>query len=268
MKDMELRFTGSVPGKYDELMVPLLFQPYADELASRARAFEPRRILETAAGTGVVTEALVKVLPQAELTATDLNPPMLDVAKRRVSSQNVRFIPADAQELSFGNGCFDLVVCQFGAMFFPDKVRAHSEALRVLDDRGHYLLATWNAIERNPLSAIAQRVLIDHFPENPPMFMSEGPFGYHDTARIESDLHEAGFDTVEIETVELSSRSSSSREAAAALCYGTPMGTEIDGREPGHLEEIFAELEKAFHQFEGPEGLAAPMSAHVVIATR
>lgn len=268
MKDMELRFTGSVPGKYDELMVPLLFQPYADELASRAKFLQPRRILETAAGTGVVTEALLKALPQVELTATDLNPPMLDVAQRHISSQNVRFIPADAQQLPFDDRSFDLVVCQFGSMFFPDKVRAHSEALRVLDDSGHYLLAIWDRIERNSLSATAQRALIAHFPENPPMFMSEGPFGYHDTARIESDLHEAGFDTVEIETVELWSRSSSAREAAAALCYGTPMGMEIDEREPGHLDQIFEEVEKAFHQFEGPEGLAAPMSAHVVIATK
>lgn len=268
MKDMERRFTGSVPGKYDQLMVPLLFRPYANEIASRAKLLQPQRILETAAGTGVLTEALHKTLPQAELTATDLNPPMLDLARRRVSSENVRFIPADAQKLPFADSSFDLLVCQFGSMFFPDKVLGHSEGLRVLGERGHYLLAIWDRIERNPLSATAQQVLIDHFPLDPPMFMSEGPFGYHDTARIECDLHKAGFETVDIETVELCSRSSSARDAATALCYGTPMGTEIDEREPGHLDQVFEEVERAFRQFEGPNGLAAPMSAHIVLATK
>ncbi|HEY7007078.1 MAG TPA: methyltransferase domain-containing protein, partial [Sphingomicrobium sp.] len=200
MKDPELRFTGSVPEKYEQLMVPLIFQPYAEELARRARAMGPRRILETAAGTGAVTRALHEALPDAELVATDLNQPMLDVNSARIGSDRVRFVEADAQQLPFDDSSFDLVVCQFGAMFFPDKVRGHSEARRVLRDGGHYLLAIWDRIERNELSNAAQQALIDYFPDDPPLFMREGPFGYAEPERIESDLHEAGFDTVDIET--------------------------------------------------------------------
>jgi len=267
MKDQELRFAGSVPASYERLMVPLIFQPYAKELARRARDLRPARILETASGTGVVTRALHEALPEADIVATDLNQPMLDVAAERLGD-GVRFLQADAQELPFADASFDLVVCQFGAMFFPDRVRAHSEAHRVLSDGGHYLLAIWDAIERSPLTEVAQQVLIDLFPDDPPLFMREGPFSYSDPTKIEADLHEAGFETVDIETVEKRSRSLSAHDAATALCYGTPMGVEVDDREPGSLDRVFAAVEQAFRRFEGPNGIDAPMSAHIVTATR
>jgi len=268
MKDPELRFTGSVPDKYERLMVPLIFRPYAEELARRARSFQPRRLLETAAGTGAVTRALHAALPDAEIVASDLNQPMLDVNASRIGSDRVRFVEADAQQLPFEDGSFDLLVCQFGSMFFQDRVRGHSEARRVLRDGGHYLLAIWDAIERNPLTAVTQQVLIDVFPDDPPLFMREGPFGYADPLQIESDLHEAGFDSVDLETVELRSRCPSAHDAALALCYGTPMGTELDERELGSLERVFPLVEQALRPFKGPDGIDAPMSAHIVTATR
>jgi ubiquinone/menaquinone biosynthesis C-methylase UbiE len=268
MKDVELRFTGSIPAAYDRLMVPLIFKPYADELARRAGDFAPNRILETAAGTGVVTQALAAALPDAEIVATDLNPPMLEIAAGRVKSDKVRFAQADAQELPFEDGSFDLVVCQFGAMFFPDRVLGHSEAHRVLRNGGRYLLAIWDRIERNALTEVVQQVLVETLPDDPPSFMREGPFSYADPSRIESDLHDAGFDTVEIETIEKPSLTASEREAAEALCYGTPMGLEIADRAPGSLERVFDAVHQAFRKFEGPDGIAAPMAAHVVTATK
>jgi len=266
--DQELRFSGSVPEKYDRLMVPLFFRPYADELARRARALGPRLVLETAAGTGVVTEALHEALPDAEIVATDLNRPMLEVAGQRVRSKRVRLVQADAQDLPFESGSFDLVLCQFGSMFFPDKVRGHFEARRVLRDGGCYLLAIWDSIERNELSNAAQQALIDCFPEDPPLFMREGPFGYDDPLRIESDLHDAGFDTVEIETVELRSRSPSAHDAAMALFYGTPMGVEVEEKRGGSGERVFDAVERALRPFEGPDGIDAPMTAHIVTASK
>lgn len=268
MQEMELRFIGAVPASYDRLMVPLIFQPYADELARRARHLQPRQILETAAGTGVVTRALHEALPAAEIVATDLNQPMLDVAGERIRSDKVRFRQADAQDLPFDDDSFDLVVCQFGSMFFPDKARGHSQARRVLRSEGHYLLAIWDEISRNALSAATQGVLIDLFPENPPLFLREGPFGYSDPARIERDLRDAGFHTIEIDTVQLRSRSASAHDAAAALCYGTPMSVELQDREPGNLERAFREVERSLRAFEGPAGIDAPMSAHIVTATK
>jgi ubiquinone/menaquinone biosynthesis C-methylase UbiE len=268
MQDVELRFTGAVPASYHRLMVPLIFQPYADELARRARQMEPRRILETAAGTGVVTQALHEALPDAEIIATDLNEPMLDVAAQRIRSDKVCFITADAQELPFDGDGFDLVVCQFGSMFFPDKVRGHSEARHVLREGGKYLLAIWDNIERNALSMATQQVLLDLLPENPPMFLCEGPFGYSEPAEIDRDLRDAGFSSIEIDTVEFTSRSASAYDAASALCYGTPMSVELEDRQPGSLDRAFEKVEAALRSFEGPNGVDAPMSAHIVTATK
>lgn len=268
MQDQELRFSGSVPASYDRLMVPLIFRPYAEELANRARGFRARRILETAAGTGAVTEALQRALPDAEIVATDLNQPMLDVAARRLGSDIVRYVAADAQQLPFDDASFDLVVCQFGAMFFPDRVRAHSEAHRLLSDGGHYLLAIWDRIETSPLSDIAQQTLIELFPDEPPLFMREGPFSYANPAAIEGDLRSAGFTDIRIETVAKRSCSASARDAAEALCYGTPMGVELQEREPGSLERVCGINERRFQAFARDGALDAPMSAHIVTATR
>jgi len=268
MASVDVRFSGSVPANYERYMVPLLFRPYAELLAERAQQFAPRAVLETAAGTGVVTEALARALPDAEIVATDLNQAMLDIAAARPAIAHLRFQQADALDLPFEDGSFDLVVCQFGAMFYPDKVQGHSEAYRILRDGGHYLLAIWDRIERNALSNLANESMRKLFPENPPQFMTRGPYSYHDPDWIERDLHEAGFDTVEIETVTLSSRSPSAEDGARGLVYGSPMGVELEDYGPGALDGVFEELLSAARQYEGPGGFDAPMAAHIVTATR
>ena len=261
-------FAGSIPAVYDRYMVPLIFRPYAEVAAERARALQPNRILETAAGTGVLTEALHRVLPEAEIVATDLNEPMLEQAARRVSSTNVSVQQADALALPFEDGSFDLVACQFGAMFFPDKVKGHAEAHRVLRDGGTYLLLIWNSIDRNVATRVAGRAVADLFPENSGAFYERIPFRYSDTAQIDRDLRAAGFADVGIETVELRSRAGSARNAAIALTQGTPMRSEIEKAGPNALEAATDAAEAALRQFETADGFDAPMSAHIVTATK
>jgi SAM-dependent methyltransferase len=268
MQSVDIRFSGSVPANYERYMVPLLFRPYAGLLADRASAMQPKRILETAAGTGVVTAALAEALPDAYIVATDLNQDMLNIAATRVASDRVSFTTADAQALPFANGEFDLVVCQFGLMFYPDKVKGNSEAHRVLRDGGRYLLAIWDRIDRNALSKLANQSMRNLFPDNPPMFMLRGPFSYHQPEWIERDLRAAGFGTVTIETVELRSRSPSAEDAARGLTYGSPMGVELENYGPGAVERVFDDFSRAAHEFEGPNGFDAPMSAHIVLATK
>ena len=268
MASVDVRFSGSVPANYERYMVPLLFQPYADLLAERAAQLQPRDILETAAGTGVVTEALSRALPDARIAATDLNQAMLDVAAKRITSDKVSFQQADALDLPFADASFDLVVCQFGMMFFPDKVRGNGEALRVLREGGRYLMAVWDAIERNPLCALGHGSMEKLFPDDPPMFMKRGPFSYADPEWILRDLEAAGFSEVEIETVELRSRCGSADEAARGLVYGSPMGVELEDYGPGALDRVFEQLLQAAGGYEGPNGFDAPMSAHIVTAAK
>ena len=267
MVSVDVRFSGSVPANYERFLVPLLFRPYAEELVRRASTIAPRRILETACGTGVVTSLLAEHFPDAEIVATDLNQPMLDIATTRVAAPNVSFRQADALDLAFDDGSFDLVVCQFGIMFYPDKKRGNAEARRVLGDGGHYLLAIWDRIERNVLSNLANQAMQQLFPDNPPQFMSRGPFSYYEPEWIERDLEEAGFTTIEIETVSATSRSGSAADAARGLVYGSPMGVELEDYGPGALDRVFDFLSQSAKEYEGPNGFAAPMMAHVVTAS-
>ena len=268
MVSNDVRFSGSVPASYDRYLVPLLFQPYAELLAERAAGFAPARILETAAGTGVVTAALSKALPEAEIVATDLNQAMLDVAAQRVTSGSVVFRSCDALDLPFDDDSFDLVVCQFGIMFYPDKVRGNAEARRVLRTGGRLLMTIWDRIERNDLSNLGHQTLEKLFPENTPMFMKRGPFSYHEPEWIERDLEQAGFREISIETIERTSRSGSAADAARGLCYGSPMRVELEEQGPEALDAVFADFATTARRYEGPNGFEAPMSAHIVTATK
>ncbi len=255
-------FTHSTPALYDRYMGPLLFEPYARLIAARSALLLPTRILETAAGTGIVTRELTNALPQAQIVATDLNPVMVEFATQRVRSERVAFQRADAQDLPFPDGSFDLVVCQFGVMFFPDKVRAHREALRVLRSGGRYLLVSFDRLERNPVPKAAEDAVVALFPEDPPQYMERGPFSYADPALIKRDLLGAGFTDVQVETVALSSRVSAP-EAAQGLVLGSPFRAEIERRDPSAVDRALNAVTEALRPWDGKD---APISAHVVTA--
>lgn len=266
MAGNDVAFAGSVPQLYDLYLGPLLFQPYADELARRAAELNPARILETAAGTGIVTAALHRACPDAEIIATDLNQGMLDIASARLRSDKLVFAAADAQNLPFDASGFDLVVCQFGIMFMPDKVQANAEAKRVLRPGGRYMLAIWDKLENNPATHASASAVAELYPEGASDFLKRTPFSYADPAQIEHDLLQAGFNDIEFETVTLRSRLPSAREAAMGLCQGTPMRLDIEAQGPDALERATDAAEQALKRFEGPDGLDAPMAAHIVIA--
>ena len=261
-------FAGWIPAIYDQYMVPLVFAPFARLVAERAKQWQPRRILETAAGTGIVTEEMNRAVPDAEIVATDLNAPMLEQAARRGGASNVRFQPADAQSLAFAEASFDLVVCQFGVMFFPDKVRANAEARRVLRDGGRYLLVIWDRIEHNHATMAAGRAVAELFPMEAVRFYERVPFRYHDVGQIEEDLLSAGFTDIEYETVELRSHAASARDAAIALVQGTPVRSDIEAIDPAMLGRATDAAAEALRQYEGPEGFDASMSARLVTAIK
>lgn len=261
---MHSPFQHSTPELYDQLMGPLLFEPYATVLAERAARRRPERILETAAGTGIVTRALHRALPQAQIVATDLNPVMLEVAARRLDSDRVTFQRADAQDLPFESGTFDLVVCQFGVMFFPDKVRANEEARRVLRDRGRYLLVSFDQLALNPVPKAAGDAVAALLPDDPPAYMERGPFSYADAALIERDLVAAGFTRIEVETIVQTTRASAA-EAARGLVLGSPFRGEIERRNPAALDQAVGAVTGALARWDGRD---APMSAHFVTATK
>ncbi len=232
-------FAGSIPALYDRYLGPLIFEPYAADLAARVAALSPSRVLETAAGTGVVTRALRRALgPRVEIVATDLNQPMIDFAKSREALEGVTWQQADALALPFANSAFDLVVCQFGAMFFPDKAAAFREARRVLRPGGTLLFNVWDRIEENEMTHVLTEAIARLFPDDPPRFLARTPHGHWDTAPLEAALAAAGFTNIRFETVAKTSWAASPRDPAIGFCHGTPLRNEIEQRAPGRLDEM------------------------------
>jgi ubiquinone/menaquinone biosynthesis C-methylase UbiE len=266
MVDPDTAFTGSVPQLYDLYLRPILFEPYATDLARRATALRPRRILEIAAGTGVVTEAVLEAMPEAEIAATDLNQAMLDVAEARIGTGRARFRTMDAQALDFPDGAFDLVLCQFGVMFFPDRIGAYREAKRVLAPGGHFLFNVWASLEENAVSKVIAEAVAELLGGAAPSFVERVPFGYHDRKQVERDLRSAGFTEVACETVDKRSRFADPRDAARGLCLGTPLRAEIEARAPGRIDALVEAVAESLAPFVTAEGLDAPMRAHVFTA--
>jgi ubiquinone/menaquinone biosynthesis C-methylase UbiE len=249
-------------------MVPLIFEPFAANLAQRAASLSPSAVLETAAGTGVVTRALApKLSPNASYVVTDLNQPMLDYAASRQSPDNrIKWRQADALALPFENATFDLVCCQFGAMFFPDRSSGYREAKRVLKPAGHFLFNVWDRIGENVFADEVTNALAKMFPNDPPRFLARTPHGYHDTALIRRELEHAGFSRVVIETRAEQSRASSPRIPAVAYCQGTVLRSEIEARDAGKLDDATDYVAAAIASRHGNGEVVAKIQAHVILA--
>jgi ubiquinone/menaquinone biosynthesis C-methylase UbiE len=255
-------FKHSTPVLYDRYMAPLLFEPYARYVAERVALLRPNTVLETAAGTGVVTRAVLEAAPEAKIVATDINPAVVEFAAQQLRSSRVTFQAADAQLLPFDDGSFDLVLCLFGVMFFPDKVRANAEARRVLRSGGRYVLVTFDHLDLNPIPKAAGEAVATLF-ANDPRYMERGPFSYTDLASVEADLRKGGFDQIDVETVELATRVTAC-EAAQGIVLGSPFRAEIERLAPSALERAVTAVAEALLPWDGKD---APMSAHVATAT-
>jgi SAM-dependent methyltransferase len=259
-------FAGSIPQVYDQYLVPLIFEPYAIDLAQRLGGLPLTNVLELAAGTGVVTRRLAMALPpDVFIIATDLSQPMLDHAAAVGTSRPVEWRQADAMRLPFDKASFDAVVCQFGAMFFPDKARAFAEVRRVLRSGGVFLFNAWDRIEENEFAQVAVEALAGVFPDDPPRFMAQVPHGYHDPATIRRDLASGGFsEQPEIQTVAARSRAASARIPAVAYCQGTPIRNEIEVRDRARLEAATDATESALAARFGRAAVDGKIQAHVV----
>jgi ubiquinone/menaquinone biosynthesis C-methylase UbiE len=235
--DVDTAFTGSVAECYEAYMVPLIFEPYAIDLARRVADATPRRVLELAAGTGVVTRQLAVVLEAGtEIVASDLNPAMIEEAVRIGTARPVEWRQVDAMQLPFETASFDAVACQFGVMFLPDKPKAFAEARRVLRPGGVFAFNAWGPIATNEFADVVTDALATVFPQDPPRFLARTPHGYHDATRIAQDLTAAGFtNTASIETMVFTSRAARSSIAALAYCHGTPLRGEIEARDANGL---------------------------------
>ncbi|WP_250399867.1 class I SAM-dependent methyltransferase [Streptomyces cellostaticus] len=256
------RWSESMPVAYERYLVPVVFRPFAEDLTARAAALHPRRILELAAGTGVLTSALLAVAPSAEVTATDVNEAMVAFGSTRAPGAVWR--QADAQRLPFPAGGFDLVVCQFGVMFFPHRIEAFTEVRRVLAPGGRFLFNTWGPLGTHAFEVALQAGLERAFPVDPPQFFRTVPHGYADPAVVAADLAAAGFAVEDVRELTLQGRAASTADLATGYLTGTPVRTAVEERGGGPavratvIDEMTARL--------GPGPVSAPMTAYVLRA--
>lgn len=270
MSEIDTAFAGSIPELYDTYLVPLIFEAYADDLAARAAALAPMSVLETAAGSGVVARALAsRLAPDARYIVTDLNQPMLDhAASRQGSNGRITWRQADALDLPFDDASFDVVVCQFGVMFFPNRVAGYAEALRVLKPGGSFLFSVWDRIDANEFADVATEAAAAVFPDDPPRFLARTPHGYHDVKAIRDELGKAGYSEISIDTREEISSAPSPRDPAVAYCQGTPLRNEIETRDASLLEQVTDRTTEAIAARFGTGPVAGKIRAHIVTAAR
>jgi SAM-dependent methyltransferase len=260
-------FAGSIPAFYGRYLGPLFFEPYAEDLARRLANISRGRILETAAGTGVVTRSLVRTLPEAvSIVATDLNQPMLDFAAARTGTTRITWQQADAGALPFEDKAFDAVVCQFGVMFFSDKVAAYREARRVLKPGGRFLFSVWDRLEENEISRIVSETVTALFPEDPPRFLARTPYAYHDIGILGDELARAGFSSINSETVQRFAVAPTPRDAVIGLVQGSPLRNEIEAGDASRLAVATDAAVSAVAAQFGSGPISTKMQAHVIVA--
>jgi SAM-dependent methyltransferase len=269
MSDRAVDFTGSIPAFYDHGLGPVFFTDFAEDIARRAAASAPMRVLELAAGTGIVTRRLRDLLrEETRLIATDLNPPMLEVARRKFRpEESVEFQSADATALPFPDASFDAVICQFGVMFFPDKDKGHREAHRVLVSGGRYLFSVWDSHRHNPIGRLITEILAGFFPDDPPQFY-QVPFGYHQLDPIKSSLHAAGFTDLRIAVLNVNKIVADVAIYARALVLGNPLVDQIRARDGVDPERVIEALAEAIPREFGTDPVCLPLQAIVVEARR
>ena len=257
-------FAGSVPDLYERYLGPLFFEPYARDLVRRVDARTGAALLELACGTGLLTRELLRVSPRdVVVTATDLSEPMLGVAAGLVKDSRATLRKADAMALPFDAASFDAAVCQFGVMFFPDKAAAAAQVRRVLRPGGTYVFNSWGSFGENPLAEVAERVVTESFPDNPPRFFHT-PWGYADPEAMAADARRGGFADVRVDKVDIDGKAPSAEAAAIGLTQGTPMSAQLAERDPNAIRDVTARMASAFAREFGAAPLTVPMRAYVV----
>src|SRR5258708_6439440 len=268
VSDRAANFVGNIPEIYDRDLGPVLFADFAEETARRIAVGAPAQVLELAAGTGIVTRFLRDLLSAASrVVATDLNAPMLEIAQAKFSAgEAVEFQPADATDLPFPDGSFDMVVCQFGVMFFPDKEKSYREAFRVLIPGGRYVFSVWDAHRHNLFGRIAHELVATFFPTDPPQFF-QVPMSYYRLDPIKDALADAGFADFRVTVSSRVKEVADIDRFARAFVFGNPAIEQIEAR-GGDPEAFTAALASAYRRELGSGPRPPPLPAIIFEARR
>ena len=262
-----LTFGGNIPRIYDEILGPVYFEPYAIDMAARAASLHPDALLETAAGTGRVTVHLAAKMPETRITATDINPGMFALAKKKLEGKNIEWMLADAMALPFPDDSFDCVINQFGMMFFPDKIKGMSEALRVLKPGGTFMFTVWGKLEDNRMSGTGREIVQQYFSNNPPAFYYV-PFSMHDVDEVSGMMNKAGFPDVRHEMLVKDCTAESAEVMAVGLLEGNSIINAIRDRDEGAVSVLKEQVKNTLVERFGDHPCKSTMQAIVFTAKK
>jgi len=259
---------GSIPENYDRYLGPLLFDPFAQDLVTRIAGKNYKNVLELACGTGRVTRHLRNALPgNAKLVATDVQADMIAMAALKVPIENIEWRTENAQQLTFEDATFDLVICQFGLMFMPDRTKALSEIHRVLMPGGRFIFNTWDKIENNGAIYIGNQIICSYFPENPPTYYRL-PFLLDQPDLLQTNLLATGFKNIKVSVVEKEGVSPSAKESAIGMVEGNPIYNHIMQKDPTLVHVIRNAVEQKIAEAYGDSPLKTPLRAWVFEAQK
>jgi SAM-dependent methyltransferase len=234
-------------------------------MAGRVAAARPRRVLEVACGTGILTAELRAALGDGvQLMATDLNDPMLAHARSKPTAKAIDWQQADGTRLPTPDGSVDVVVCQFGYMFFPDKRAAFREAARVLAPGGRLFFSVWNKLDDNPSGQVLQEAVQALGGADPPTFYRV-PFSYADEDVIREDLMQAGLETISFDRLVIDAAMPSPSDVATGLVRGTPMFVALSDRH-ADVDAIEREVARLLVERSATSPLTLRLDAKIITA--
>lgn len=246
---------------YERLLVPLVFKPWGERLIQVAELQAGESVLDLACATGIVARLAAPHIGAAgAVTGLDLLPGMLGEARQH-ADPTISWVEGNAMEMPLPDASFDVVLCQQGLQFFPDKVEALVEARRVLKPGGRILLSVWRSIERSPGVAALQRALERHAPDTAPML----PIGFSlsDADELRGYLTKAGFTDVRL-TIEVGqARFSSVEDFLHRYLSALPIAGIIAGLPAERRAAIAADVNDSVGDYLDEEGLVFPTEIHL-----
>lgn len=261
---------GDSAAAYERYLVPVLFEPWADRLVENADLQPGDRVLDVGCGTGVVARrASTDVAPDGNVVGIDTNEGMLEVARTTAADRypSIEWRRADATDLPFAEGAFDVVLCQQVLQFVPTPVAALREMRRVLDSDGRLALSVWRPIEFHPSYVTIADALERHVDEEAATMM-RSPFPSWGLPEIRALVEDAGFRDVTI-TIEIgSTRYPSPEECVRREAASSPLAGPLGALSREVQDELIRDVAEALRAYTDDQGVVFPMETHLVSAHR